>query len=89
MIILGIGGLLGDAASAILKDGKLVAAVEELEADRPQCTVGTARRVAGTLDRGLPLTGRHSARTGGRGGRRTSGIEGPSGAVSSAATVRF
>jgi carbamoyltransferase len=29
MIILGIGGLLGDAASAILKDGELVAAVEE------------------------------------------------------------
>jgi carbamoyltransferase len=29
MIILGIGGILGDAASAILKDGKLVAAIEE------------------------------------------------------------
>src|SRR5579872_7117883 len=29
MIILGIGGILGDAASAILKDGKLAAAVEE------------------------------------------------------------
>ncbi len=29
MIILGIGGILGDTASAILKDGKLVAAVEE------------------------------------------------------------
>ena len=29
MIILGIGGILGDAASAILVDGKLVAAVEE------------------------------------------------------------
>lgn len=29
MIVLGIGGLLGDAASAILKDGELVAAVEE------------------------------------------------------------
>jgi len=29
MIILGIGGILGDAASAILKDGALVAAVEE------------------------------------------------------------
>src|ERR1700730_10322632 len=28
MIVLGIGGLLGDAASAILKDGELVAAVE-------------------------------------------------------------
>jgi carbamoyltransferase len=29
MIILGIGGLLGDAATAILKDGALVAAIEE------------------------------------------------------------
>src|ERR1039457_2074065 len=29
MIILGIGGILGDAASALLKDGELVAAVEE------------------------------------------------------------
>ena len=29
MIILGIGGLLGDAAAAILKDGELAAAVEE------------------------------------------------------------
>ncbi len=29
MIILGIGGILGDAATAILKDGELIAAVEE------------------------------------------------------------
>lgn len=29
MIILGIGGIVGDAASAILKNGKLVAAIEE------------------------------------------------------------
>ena len=29
MIILGIGGLLGDAAAAVLKDGELAAAVEE------------------------------------------------------------
>jgi carbamoyltransferase len=29
MIILGIGGIMGDAASAILKDGELIAAVEE------------------------------------------------------------
>ena len=29
MIILGIGGVLGDAAAAVLKDGELVAAVEE------------------------------------------------------------
>lgn len=31
MVILGIGGILGDAASAILKDGQLVAAAEELK----------------------------------------------------------
>src|SRR6185436_4554208 len=29
MIILGIGGLLGDTATAILRDGELVAAIEE------------------------------------------------------------
>ena len=29
MIILGIGGILGDAATAIVKDGQLVAAVED------------------------------------------------------------
>jgi carbamoyltransferase len=29
MIILGIGGILGDAAAAVLKDGELVAAIEE------------------------------------------------------------
>ena len=34
MIILGIGGILGDAASAIVKDGKLIAAVEEVKVSR-------------------------------------------------------
>src|SRR6202044_1231692 len=34
MIILGIGGILGDAASAILKDGRLAAAVEESKLSR-------------------------------------------------------
>ena len=34
MIILGIGGILGDAASAIVKDGQLVAAVEEVKVSR-------------------------------------------------------
>src|ERR1700736_6706889 len=29
MVILGIGGIHGDAASAVLKDGELVAAIEE------------------------------------------------------------
>src|SRR5207247_11295782 len=34
MIILGIGGILGNAASAIGKDGRLVAAVEEVKVSR-------------------------------------------------------
>src|SRR5882724_9549554 len=34
MIILGIGGILGDAATAIVKDGHLVAAVEEVKVAR-------------------------------------------------------
>ena len=34
MIILGIGGILGDAATAIVKDGQLVAAVEEVKVSR-------------------------------------------------------
>jgi carbamoyltransferase len=36
MIILGVGGLLGGAASALLKDGELVAAVEETKLSRQQ-----------------------------------------------------
>ncbi len=34
MIILGLGGLLGDAACAVLKDGKLAAAAEEIKVAR-------------------------------------------------------
>jgi carbamoyltransferase len=45
MIILGIGGILGDAASAILKDGKLIAAVEESKLTRRR----THRSVHGDL----------------------------------------
>ena len=40
MIILGIGGILGDAAAAVVKDGQLVAAVEEVKVSR-QYRVGT------------------------------------------------
>jgi len=36
MTILGIGGILGEAAAAILKDGSLVAAVEEVKLSRGQ-----------------------------------------------------
>jgi carbamoyltransferase len=45
MIILGIGGILGDAASAILKDGKLCAAAEESKLVRRR----THRSVHGDL----------------------------------------
>jgi carbamoyltransferase len=58
MIILGIGGILGDAASAILKDGELVAAVEESklvrrhtqwagEAGMPEQSIDTCLELAG------------------------------------------
>src|SRR5450432_4708815 len=40
MIILGIGGLGGDAACAILKDGELVAAVEESKLARRRTGCG-------------------------------------------------
>jgi carbamoyltransferase len=45
MIILGIGGILGDAASAILKDGELVAAVEESKLARQQSQWGGQREM--------------------------------------------
>ena len=49
MIILGIGGILGDAASAILRDGCLAAAVEESKLRRHGLTPG-----AHTGPTGLP-----------------------------------
>jgi len=50
MIILGIGGIQDDAASAVLKDGQLVAAVEEskLVRRRWNCTSSTNRTLAET-----------------------------------------
>ena len=42
MIVLGIGGILGDAASAVLKDGELVAAVEESKLVRRRTNWGGA-----------------------------------------------
>lgn len=58
MIILGIGGILGDAASAILRDGELVAAVEESKlvrrrlnwggtGDLPERSISTCLHLAG------------------------------------------
>src|SRR5580700_5707344 len=48
MIILGIGGILGDAASAILKDGRLAAAVEESKLSRQSLQPGA--RAAGPTE---------------------------------------
>ena len=42
MIILGIGGILGDAAAAILRDGELAAAVEESKLVRRKLIWGAA-----------------------------------------------
>jgi len=58
MLILGIGGLLGDAAAAVLKDGELAAAVEESKlvrrrrpwgerAEMPERAVATCLELAG------------------------------------------
>ena len=54
MIILGIGGILGDAAAAVLKDGELVAAVEQRKLGRrvrpdglPEEAIAMALRMAG------------------------------------------
>lgn len=54
MIIVGIGGILGDAACAILKDGELVAAVEESKLSRlarlgemPEQAVAASMALAG------------------------------------------
>jgi carbamoyltransferase len=55
MVILGLGGLLGDAASAVLKDGELKAAIEENKLDHvwrpgglPQASIAECLRLAGT-----------------------------------------
>jgi carbamoyltransferase len=54
MLILGIGGILNDAAAAILKDGRLAAAVEEKKMSRrhapgelPEASIATCLRLAG------------------------------------------
>ena len=54
MIILGIGGILGDAATAIAKDGRLIAAVEEVKVSRqyrvgslPEASIASCLSMAG------------------------------------------
>jgi carbamoyltransferase len=55
MVILGLGGLLGDAACAVLKDGELKAAIEENKLDHvwrpgglPYASITECLRLAGT-----------------------------------------
>src|SRR5581483_2854844 len=55
MVILGLGGLLGDAACAVLKDGELKAAIEENKLDRmwkpgglPRASITECLRLAGS-----------------------------------------
>src|ERR1700741_522313 len=54
MIILGLGGLLGNAACAVLRDGEVVAAIEEAKLARvvtpgamPQAAIAAGLRLAG------------------------------------------
>jgi carbamoyltransferase len=54
MIILGIGGILGDAASALLKDGELTAAIEESKLTRRRHAGGLPQESIRTC---LALTG--------------------------------
>src|SRR6266699_2164343 len=54
MNILGIGGVLGDAAAAVIKDGQIAAAIEEAKLTRrvqpgrlPEAAVAACLRIAG------------------------------------------
>src|SRR5438034_5047273 len=62
MIILGIGGILGDAATAIVKDGQLVAAVEEVKVSRqyrvgglPDASIASCLAMAGAKPEDVDL----------------------------------
>ena len=62
MIILGIGGILGDAATAIVKDGQLVAAVEEVKVSRqyrvgglPEASIASCLSMAGAKPEDVDL----------------------------------
>ena len=63
MVILGLGGLLGDAACAVLKDGVLKAAIEEGKLDHvwkpgglPQASIAECLRLAETSREPLSAT---------------------------------
>ena len=71
MVILGLGGLLGDAACAVLKDGELKAAVEENKLDHvwkpgglPQSSIAECLRLAGTSSDQVECFGLLEVRTG-------------------------
>lgn len=53
MIILGIGGILGDAASAILKDGCLAAAIEESKLSRQGLRAGAHTGATGLPEQSI------------------------------------
>src|SRR5256886_10043164 len=62
MIILGIGGILGDAATAIVKDGQLVAAIEEVKVSRqyrvgglPDASIASCLAMAGAKPEDVDL----------------------------------
>jgi carbamoyltransferase len=62
MTILGIGGILGDAASAIVKDGQLAAAVEEVKVSRqyrvgalPEASISACLSMAGAKPENVDL----------------------------------
>src|SRR5262249_61934240 len=62
MLILGIGGVLGDAATAIVKDGRLTAAVEEIKVSRqhrtgglPDASIGACLAMAGAKPEDVEL----------------------------------
>src|SRR5262249_55965502 len=57
MIILGIGGLQGDAAAALLKDGELLAAVEEAKLARHGGRFAKGGRPAQAIEACLELAG--------------------------------
>ncbi len=55
MIILGIGGILGDAASAILKDGSLAAAIEESKLSRQAMQAGSHSSPTGLPEQSMAV----------------------------------
>ena len=51
MNILGVGGVLGDAAAAVIKDGEIAAAIEDIKLTRRAQSAAGQRWAAGRLHR--------------------------------------